>query len=332
MPKKKEKNRRVKFEDLGISERWEEGKRVTEAKILNRKTPKTEEIGISIRMGKKAEYLSDRPRFGKGIWITEKMDISGWLKWFIDTVKSLYYKAFKKRVEIEDVSFWKSKVRELTEKLAEAQTRVKELEQREEEKKKLYELAEKVIDQFQKYKDTFNEFVNLIEKSYKENLRREEQIKNFIKENRWLLGLECEIEAKNKRIDASFQIDLHVVTKYNQNRIFELKSPNLKPFKIEGKRILIFRELAEGLSELIRYMKETDIYSRIKSSGVYGIHKPTGVIVMGFKLSEEEREFLNTLNFFLYPHIQVITYQDLIENSRRELSLLEDVKSIKKLN
>jgi hypothetical protein len=329
MPKRKKRNRRVKFEDLGISERWEDGERVTEAKILNRKTPETEEIGISIRMGKKAEYLGGRPRFGKGIWITEKIDISGWLRWLIDTIKKLYYKAFKKRVEIEEISFWKTKVKELTEKLAEAQTRVKELEQKEEEKKKLYELAEKVIDQFQKYKEIFNKFVDLIEKSCKENLRVEEQIKNFIKENRWLLGLECEIEAKNKRIDASFQIDLHVVTKYNQNRIFELKSPNLKPFKIEGKRILISKELAEGLSELIRYMKETDIYSRIKSSGTYGIHKPTGVIVIGFKLSEEEQHFLDTLNFFLYPHIQVITYQDLIENSKRELSLLEDIKSAK---
>ncbi len=329
MPKRKKRNRIGNFEDLGISERWEDGERVTEAKILNRKTPKTEEIGISIRMGKKAEYLDGRPRFGKGIWITEKIDISGWLKWFIATVKKLYYKAFKKRIEIEDISFWKSKVKELTEKLAEAQTRVKELEQREEEKKKLYELAEKVIDQFQKYKNVFTKFVGLVEKSYKENLRLEEQIKSFIKENRWLLGLECEIEAKNKRIDASFQIDLHVVTKYNQNRIFELKSPNLNPFKIEGKRVLISRELTEALSELIRYMKETDIYSKIKSSGMYGIHKPTGVIVIGFELSDEEREFLDTLNFFLYPHIQVITYQDLIENSRRELSLLEDIKSTK---
>jgi len=329
MPKR---NRRVKFEDLGISERWEDSERVTEAKILNRKTPETEERGISIRMGKKAEYLDGQPRLGKGIWITEKIDISTWLRWFIDTVKNLYYKAFKKKIEIEDISFWKSKVKELTEKLAEPQTRVKELEQREDEKKKLYELAEKVIDQFQKYKNVFTKFVGLVEKSYKENLRLEEQIKSFIKENRWLLGLECEIEAKNKRIDASFQIDLHAITKYNQNRIFELKSPNLKPFKIEGKRVLISRELAEALSELIRYMKETDIYSKIKSSGMYGIHKPTGVIIIGFELSDEEREFLNTLNFFLYPHIQVITYQDLIKNSRRELSLLEDIKSSKKLN
>jgi len=322
---KAKKSPKDKFEPLSDSERFEDGKRVTEAKILKRKTSQREEVGISIRMGKKVSYL-DRPLFGKGLWITRELDIKRWLKWLTNVIKKLYSKAFNKEVELEDIEFWKAKVSELTAELTRASKRLEELQQKQEETKKLLELAQKVRDKFHEYAKKFEEFRTLVEKSYYQDVRLEETIKRFLKENRWLLGLECQIEATNKKIDSKSQIDLHVVTKYNQHRIFELKSPNLKPFVSKSGRMMFSRELSEGLSELIRYIRDSDLYSRIQSLGTYGILKPTGVIVMGYNLTKEEYHFLKALNFFLYPHIQVVTYNDLIETSQRELSLIENLK------
>lgn len=317
--------KRVKFEKVSEEEKWEDEERVVVARVLKRTAPKNEEVGISIRMGKKVDYMN-RPRFGKGLWITEKIDINKFLIWLLESIKKLYRKAFKKEVKIEtEIELYKEQIDRLTTELADAKKKLEELEQRKEEKKRLYELAEKILGEFEKYKENFDEFVKIVNKSFNEKIGLEEKIKKFLKENPWILGLECHVEAKNRRIDSRFQIDLHVITKYNQDRIFELKSPNLRPFK--GKRLLISQELAEGLSELIRYMMETDVYSKIESSSLYGIHKSTGVIIMGYNLSREEQQLLDTLNFFLFPYVQIITYNDLIQNAKRELGIIQDIKS-----
>jgi len=258
------------FEALGPAEEWESGRKISKATML--KIKKSGKKGISVQVGSKAPN-SDYKRYGRTIWIDEDLDLPNWLGWFIKSVKKLYFNLFGKKILEVDESFeyYQTKVEKLTRELAEAQKRLEESEAKSEERKQLLELAKKEIGNLETYKTIFQEFQNLIEQSNKDNTGKEEEIKNKIKDNHWLLGLECHVEAKNKNIDTQTQIDLHIMTRFGHHRIFEVKSPNVKPFsrKDEDKkrRFIISPELADGLSELITYMRRTDV-TKICCSGL----------------------------------------------------------------
>lgn len=317
------------FEQLGPPEEWEKGRKVSKATMLKRKEDGAK--GISVQVGSKAKD-SNYKRYGKTIWIDEDLDLPDWLGWFIKSVKKLYFKLFGKKIlDIdESVEYYHAKVNKLTQELAEAQKRLEDTEAKSEERKQLLELAKKAITDLENYKNTFEEFKKLVDESHSTNKGKEEDIKDKIKANHWLLGLECHVEAKNKNIDIQTQIDLHILTRFGQHRIFEIKSPNIKPFvRKDGdtkKRLIISQELADGLSELITYMRRTDVYSTLKMEGTYGIQKASGVIVIGYKLEDAEKEMLNELNFHLRPHIQIISYDDLIGNIKQELEIIGNIK------
>ena len=317
------------FEPLGPAEEWEKGRKISKATMLKRKEDGTK--GISVQVGSKAPGTNYK-RYGKTIWIDEDLDLPDWLGWFIKSVKKLYFKLFGKKVLDIDESFeyYQAKVNKLTQELAEAQKRLEDTEAKSEERKQLLELAKKSISELENYKNTFEEFKKLIEESYSNNKGKEEEIKDKIKNNHWLLGLECHVEAKNKNIDTQTQIDLHIITRFGQHRIFEIKSPNIRPFSRKNgdskKRLIISPELADGLSELITYMRRTDVYSASKMEGTYGIQKASGVIVIGYKLEDAEKEMLNELNFHLRPHIQIVTYDNLIDNIKQELEVIGSIK------
>jgi len=317
------------FEPLGPPEEWEKGRKVSKATMLKRKEDGAK--GISVQVGSKAKDSSYK-RYGKTIWIDEDLDLPDWLGWFIKSVKKLYFKLFGKKIlDIdESVEYYQAKVNKLTQELAEAQKRLEDIEAKSEERKQLLELAKKAITDLENYKITFEKFKKLVDESHSTNKGKEEDIKDKIKANHWLLGLECHVEAKNKNIDTQTQIDLHIITRFGQHRIFEIKSPNIEPFvRKDGdakKRLIISQELADGLSELITYMRRTDVYSTSKMEGTYGIQKASGVIVIGYKLGDAEKEMLNELNFHLSPHIQIISYDNLIENIKQELEVIGSIK------
>ena len=43
-------------------------------------------------------------------------------------------------------------------------------------------------------------------------------------------------------------------------------------------------------------------------------------------LSKEEKNMLNNLNYHLRPHILIVTYDELINNASKEISLIRGVK------
>jgi len=317
------------FEPLGPPEEWEKGRKISKATMLKRKENGTK--GISVQLGSKARGTNYK-RYGKTIWIDEDLDLPEWLGWFIKSVKKLYFNLFGKKVlEIdESIEYYQAKVNKLTQELAESQKKLEESEVKSEERKQLLELAKKSIGELENYKNTFQEFQNLIEESHKSNTGKEEEIKEKIKNNHWLLGLECHVEAKNKNIDIQTQIDLHIITRYGYHRIFEVKSPNIKPFlrkdNDKQRRFVISSELADGISELITYMRRTDVYSASKMEGTYGIQKASGIIVIGYNLEDAEKEMLTELNFHLRPHIQIVTFDELIENIKQELEVIGSIK------
>ncbi|MFH1391028.1 MAG: Shedu anti-phage system protein SduA domain-containing protein [Candidatus Diapherotrites archaeon] len=321
MTKPKEKKQPV-FKALGESEVWESDNKVSEATILERKDGTR---GIAFRMGKKVDYMKN-PRYGRTIWIDEDLDLPSWLSWFLKTVKKLYFNLFGKRIRTGDekIEYLETKLDSLTEELAVTKQKLdKEMQKSEDYQKKL-ELAKKVKGKAEDFKKDFDSFKSMIEESIKEGKGKEDDIKEKIKQCSWLLGLECSVEAKNLNIDAQAQVDMHVKTKYNQDRVFEFKSPHVKPFvrRTKTQRLGMSSELADGLSELIVYLRKTDVYSNINEEGTYGVQKATGYIVIGYNLLEEEQRLLREINFHLRPHIQILTYNDLEKNIEQELEIV----------
>jgi hypothetical protein len=304
---------------------WKSGRKVSQVSYLQRKDGTK---GISFKMGTVPSYM-DRPRFGSTIWIDKELDLPSWLRWFIKTLAKSYLKLFGKKIpEIdEQKEYYKSQVEELAKKLAEAQQKLEEAEKRDEAYKETIEFAKEVTSNLYNYKSIYEDFKKIVQRSKEKNKGKEEEIKRKIKAHQWLLGLECFVEAKNQRVDNQTEIDLHIKTKYGQDRIFEIKSPNIKPLvrkTISGtRRLIISPDLADGLSELILYLRRTDIHSEQKNKGTYGIHKASGYILVGFNLNSEEEEILKELNFHLYPHIQITTYNNLLGNIKQELKIIE---------
>jgi len=227
----------------------------------------------------------------------------------------------------EEVEYYKTKKEDLIKQLTDLQIKLEGAERKEQEHKKILELAKKTKG---KYKRDFNkiyrDFINLIEESISKDKGKEELIKSKIKEDPWLLGLECFVEAKNEDVDKQTEIDLHIKTRYNKDFIFEIKSPNKKLLirkdKNKKRRFVISPELSEAISEIIVYLRKTDIYSDKASEGVYGVQKAEGIILAGVNLEDEEKRILKEMNFHFYPHIQIITYDDLKERIEREIKTL----------
>ncbi len=324
----KKEQEEPKFKSIGEPENWESGRKVSQASYLQRDDGTK---GLSFKIGTKNQYMKN-PRFGKTIWIDEELDLPSWLSWFIKTLKKGYFKLFGKNpiTVDEEKEYYQAKIEELTTQLAEAKNRLEDAEKREADFKDKIAFAKKVESNLADYKRIFDELKKLIDESIKSDTGKEEDIKTKIKDNRWILGLECFVEAKNQQVDNQTHIDLHVKTKYEQDRIFEVKSPNKKPFvrkyKKEKRRLVLSPELADGLSELILYLRRTDLHSDDKNKGNYGVQKASGYILIGKDLEGDEKEMVKELNFHLYPHIQLMTYDDLMKNTERELEIIEGLK------
>lgn len=313
------------FKPLGPSEKWYDGNRissVTPLEVGNKK-------GISVRVGKK---IGNYEKYTHKIWIDSEFNFSSWLKWLIETIRKPYYVLFGKQLKLdEEVEAYRVKRDLLTKQLADLEIKIEIAEKRNLESKKLLELAQKTKS---KYKRDFRkiyekDFLTLIDQSIENDKGIEEKIKNKIKEQPWLLGLECFVEAKNQDVDIQTEIDLHVKTRYNKDVIIEVKSPNVKPLKRkthDKSRFILAAELSDAISEIVYYLRRTDIYSEKVGEGTYGIQKAEGIILIGSNLTEEEVRVLREINFHL-PHIKIVTYDELKRNVEREISLLEEINA-----
>lgn len=320
-----EKKKAPSFKKLGEPENWESGDRISSISKLNRIDDNVN--GISVKIMKKNPKVN-WPTVKAKMWIDEGWDFRSWLRWFVKSVRKFYSELFGKEIALdEDVEQSQARIDLLTKQLAEAHQKLENAKLLEAQNQNLVEFAKNVKDQYDNFQKVFSEFKALVQESVKSDKGKEEEIKRKIEANHWLLGLECYVEAKNQNIDKQVQIDLHVKTKYQQDRIYELKSPNLKPFRRKAgkdtQRLEITPELADAISELILYLERTNVYAHLSNEGTYGILKASGYIVIGYDLDTEEQKMLRYLNFHLAPHIQIMTYKQLEETIGRELSIVQ---------
>jgi len=283
------------------------------------KTGKTEGIAIKTAKKNKGGILHWR----KSFWIQKDQDVNGILNWLFYTVKNFFAKFWGKEIITSaDVSKSEKLVGELREKLRQTEAENEELKMKYALQQKDLDLAREVISKPDEYTKILNEFERMVTDSVSKNERVEGPIKDYIKKHRWILGLDCEVKAKNKDIDTQTEIDLHIITNYSEDRVIEVKSPNLPVFPKETGTLTLHAEIAKGLGELVVYLRRTNTYSILKSKGVYGIDKPIGRLLVGYELTPEQREVLNDWNFHLGPCIKIITFKDLIANAKKEIELI----------
>lgn len=320
----KKRKKKKEFKPLETN-KWEDERYIIEASVF--KTGRTE--GVAVRSAKK--YLNRSPMIRKSFYIHKNQKVSEILDWLYVTVKTFFSKFWgRKIITKEDIKQKDKLIDDLRIKLREREDESTLLKQTLKSQQDELRLASEVIDKTGNYIKILDNFEKRIKKSVKNKERIEEWIKEEIKNNRWLLGLDCEVKAKNQDIDIKTEIDLHIVTNYGEQRIIEVKSPNIDIFtaKKEGGRLNINLEIARGLSELIEYMRRTDISSGLKSKGTYAIQKPIGRILAGYNLSADGEEALNEWNFYLAPYIKIITFKEMISSARKEIDLIVTAEKV----
>ena len=288
--------------------------------------------------GIRVQSASTKPYFKThkpGIWIPNRINLSAWFKWFSQTVKKFTYKIWGKQIEdiSKEVSIYKDKIESLNNELVEAKIKLKDAEERLSKQQIELNLAKEVIDKIEDYESKLTEFENEVKRISSNTNREEHLIKTKLKESKWILGIDCEVKASEKTIDPQLAVDLHIKTEIGEDKVFEFKSPNINPFfkKKEDSRLYISDELSQGINQLILYLRRTDLYSGLTEEGTYKIQAPSGVVVMGYNLSDEEKRLLRNWNFQLRPHIKIVTFDEIIENGKRQLQNIKHARKNKDL-
>lgn len=300
---------------------WEDDKFINTATAY--KEGKTE--GIAIRTAKKYDK---RVQLRKSFWLQKDQKVDEILDWLFGSVKKLFSKFWGKEIITpKEIEASQKLIEDLRNQLKKRESELEELKIKYDLQQKELSLAQELVGKYEDYERTLNQFEEKIKNSVKNNERIEEWIKTEIKNHRWILGLDCEVKAKNKDVDTQTEIDLHIETNYGEERIIEVKSPNLPFFEgNESKRWNLSKDLTTALSEIIEYLQRTQSYSLLRRRGTYAIDKPIGRIIAGYELDGNQKKLLSDWNFHLSPVIKIITFKELIQNARKELELIKIAK------
>lgn len=336
MPKIQKKTTRAKWTPFLPERRWQDGSDIS---TLNAGKYNKHE-GISLKRKGIDRQGKEYQKSGK-YWISSNTNANSWINWLYLNIKDIFRNLWQKEIEIGNSQKIGKKIEELNKELGNKEVEISRLVAElaeynlvKEELEKKKELASKMQNSPESYEKILKDFKeNYVERSYKNNTRNEDKIKGFIENNRWLLGLDCEFCKKNVNIDQQTQLDLHIINNFGHNKIFEFKSPNLPPFISDTtyKRLKATKDLLEALDEIICYMKRTNLNAQISAQGGLKILEPSGFIVIGYSLNQEQTNLLEAWNMILYPHIRIITYNHLLDKAKNELSLIKEVlKNVKK--
>ena len=176
--------------------------------------------------------------------------------------------------------------------------------------------------------------VDEVKKQKTEGKRAEKIIKDMLYKDRWMLGLDCVVKAKEKPIDTQASIDMHIQTELGQDKIYEFKSPALDLFKKKQKdsRLEVDSEFTEGLNQLIEYLQKTDYKSTQAVQGGYGVPKALGTLIMGYNLDAEQIRMLKEWGWHLKPHIEIRTYDELLDSAKRQLENIRYARNAQERN
>jgi len=167
----------------------------------------------------------------KGVWIPTSA-FQRWFNKFKRAISSIFKNFYGEKIIFseEDIEKEKKKIESLQDELEQQRTKYKEIEQIYVKQQEKVKLATETKEELSHYETILNKFTKDINKAVQENKNIENNIRVDLQNNRWILGLDCEIKATNKDIDPKSEIDLHIISELGEEKVFEIKSPNKKLF------------------------------------------------------------------------------------------------------
>jgi hypothetical protein len=255
-----------------------------------------------------------------GLWMPKKL-FGKWISWLngaMIKIATLWGVQLEPQKEVE---YYKDLAVGYQQKYDEAREKLKVAEEKAVMKEEELRLARQVVDDLDEYERSYEELVEEVKKQKTSGKRDEIRIKDMLYKYRWMLGLDCVVKAKEKLIDTQAAIDMHIQTELGQDKIYEFKSSALDPFrkKKNDSRLEADPDFTEGINQLIEYLQKTDYRSTQAVPGGYGMPKAVGTLIIGYNLDAEQMRLLKEWGWHLKPHVEIRTYNDLIDSSKRQL-------------
>lgn len=186
---------------------------------------------------------------------------------------------------------------------------------------KTVQASSKLIKEFRNmkipdYKNNIEEFEKLIKTA-----KKEDELQKFLAKLPWLLGLEYE-NSKPQKIAPGQRYDFYVEKYDGYADIIEIKKPNDAIFDNEGK---ITRTFSKALQQLISYIDDALLYAdskRLTKNLNFNFLKPKGILIIG---RTQDKDKLKTLEYYFH-HIEILTYDDVLERGKTILNHLRKEK------
>jgi CheY-like chemotaxis protein len=159
---------------------------------------------------------------------------------------------------------------------------------------------------------------------------REEEIRMFLSEHwRIVLGPEYVACHSPYEIERGTKVDLLFHRPDGFVDLWELKRPDQPVFQSYNERLHQSTECARAVGQLMEYIdlaeKQTGgaLSLEARRGMRFSLHRPRGVVVIGRRKDERERDYLALHNSFL-AGISIRTYDDVIDRARGVLMFLRD--------
>lgn len=175
---------------------------------------------------------------------------------------------------------------------------------------------------------TVSAFERLIEANLKE-----ESYRAFLKDHwRVILGPRYRDRRSPHEVGRGAKVDLLFVRHDGFPDLWELKRPDQAVFQRYGDRLHQSHDCSCAVGQLMEYIDVAEkepggpgSYEALRGVRVE-LHRPRGVVVIGRRKDERERDRLALENSF-FAGITILTYDDLLEGAREILTFLRDYRN-----
>ncbi len=154
-------------------------------------------------------------------------------------------------------------------------------------------------------------------------VKQETLYQDFLKENFWMFGMPY-ISMKSQRRSSTTSIpDLLLQRADGFNDVVELENPTDRLFIKKSRRYEQSAALKEALAQTMDYLDDYAVryYDEYYEDGL-DTYKPKGIVVIGRSIERDLERRRRQLNSYLHG-IEIWTYDDLIHNAERVITLLE---------
>lgn len=191
--------------------------------------------------------------------------------------------------------------------------------------KKYKEQEEKeIISRSHEFYQATLELKNKIEEAEKRKIP-ESELQDFLYENSWMFGTEYISSEPQKMRGAKSKFDFYLERFNKTNDIVEIKLLSDNVINKDGS---ISAKVVQAVDQLLDYLEKSigAAHSTIISEeeGIKEL-RPRGIVIIGKDKSSEAKKKLHKWNYQLH-HIQIYTYQDILDKADALIKHIEKIK------